>query len=360
MAQLVMKATAFAGNISKLDMTVIDVFGFGPMGSTITGVRNGDGDLQLIQWSVTGDGSSITRVRDAHAGAVSEIAMAELHYHVLTAVKNGSGDLEIISWSQDLVREGTAFGGKVSAIAICRFLPQHNPDHFAVAYRDSSGDLRVEVWSLSGSGTPKREGTASAGSVSEVKIAFISHAPYRFVTAVKNGSGDLQLIQWQASHDGKTITRIGSTSAGTASHISLIEYGELLVTSLENGSGDLQLISWRADASGAITRLETDLAGSVGAVSSCLSFDASGDDYLTTAVKNGSNALQLIDWKLIPSSGSLTRTASASTVETSRVRISTAWNSKNPGTVNPAPHSILITAMRNELSDLELISWARE
>jgi len=360
MTMLVRKATANAGHISALDLRTIEVFGFGgPMGEAVTGVRNGDGNLQLIKWNVSGDGTSITRVRDAHAGAVSEVALAVVHYHVLSAVRNGSGRLEIISWTKDLAREGSATSAEASHVAICRFLYESNPDFFAVAYRDKSHDLRVEVWSLSSTGVPTKKGSASAGSVSEVAIAFVDSSPYRFVTAVKNGSGDLELIQWSASDDGTSVTRLGSASAGSAKHISLTALGESLFTSLCNGSGNLELIAWRAHADGSFKRIETEVAGPVHAVSSCLSFDDSGDDFMTTALRNGPGDLELIDWRLT-GSGGLTRKSSASAGTTTFPRLDCAWNSRNAAVVNPAPHTILISAVCNAASDLELISWARE
>ncbi|HEY3255674.1 MAG TPA: hypothetical protein VGJ91_17065 [Polyangiaceae bacterium] len=363
MSKLVRKATAHAGKISALDLEVVDVFGFGPMGATVTALRNGDGNLQLIKWRVSGDGASIERIGDAHAGAVSEVATTVVHYHVVTAVKNGSGKLEVISWTQDLVREGTSASGEsASQIAICPFLYENNPDFFATGHSDSKGDLRVEVWTLSASGLPAFRGAATAGAASEVALAFLGFgagARYRFVTAVRNGAGELELIQWSASADGTSVQRLGSTSAGSASQISLCALGDLLFTSLRNGSGNLEIITWRSHTNGTIDRLDTVLAGSVSGVSSALSFDASGAQFLTTAVRNGGQNLELIDWK-VHGSGVLQRTSSIDAGSVSRALIRSAWNSQNPGTLNPAPNTVLISALRNAASELELISWTRE
>jgi len=363
MSKLIRKATAHAGKISALDLEVVEVFGFGPMGATVTAVRNGDGNLQLIKWQVSGDGASIQRVADAHAGAVSEVATIVVHYHVVTAVRNSSAQLEIICWTQDLVREGSSVSGEsASQIAICPFLYENNPDFFATAHRDSKADLRVEVWALSATGLPAFRGAASAGTVSEVALAFLgfgSGARYRFVTAVKNGSGDLELIQWSASSDGATVQRLGSTTAGSASQISLCALGDLVFTSLRNGAGNLEIISWRTHSNGTIDRLDTALAGSISAVSSALSFDASGAQFLTTAIRNGSQNLELIDWK-VHGNGVLQRTSSVDAGSVSLARVRSAWNSQNPGAVNPAPHTVLISAQRNGSSELELISWTRE
>lgn len=363
MSKLIRKATAQAGKISALDLEVVEVFGFGPMGATVTALRNGDGNLQLIKWNVSGDGARITRVGEAHAGPVSEVATIVAHYHVLTAVRNAAGQLEVIAWTPDLVREGTSASGEsASQIVICPFLHENRPDFFATGHRDSKGDLRVEVWSLSTSGLPAFLGAASAGAVSEVALAFLgfgSGARYRFITAVKNGAGELELIQWSASADGGTVQRLGSSTAGSASHISLCALGDLLFTSLRNGSGNLEIISWRAHSNGTIDRLDTALSGSVSAVSSALSCDASGAQYLTTAARNGADKLELVDWK-VHGSGVLQRTSSADAGSVSRVLIRSAWNSQNPGGMNPALHTVLISAVRNASSELELTSWTRE
>ncbi|HEY3667573.1 MAG TPA: hypothetical protein VGL19_16320 [Polyangiaceae bacterium] len=362
MSKLIRKATACAGRIRSLDLAVVEVFGFGPMGATVTAVQNHDGNLQLIKWDVSSDAETIQRVADAHAGAVSEVATTVVHYHVITAVRNGAGRLEVISWSQDLAREGHASSEEASQIAICPFLYEANPDFFATAHRDSKGNLKLEVWSLSSNGTPMLSGNASAGAVSEVALAFVGYEAgprYRFVSAVRNGSGELELIQWSASADGATLKRLGSVSAGAASQISIRTLGDLLITSLRNGAGNLELITWRAQANGNIVRLDTVMAGSVSAVSSTLSFDVSGEQFVTTAVRNGSEDLELIDWKL-QGNGTLQRVSQAYAGAVSLVRVSMAWSSKNPGIVNPAPDTVLLSAVRNASADLELISWVRE
>ena len=362
MSMLVRKGTAHSGKISGLGLEVVEVFGFGPMGAAVTAVRNGDGKLELIKWQVAANGANIIPAGDAVAGAVTEIATMVVHYHIVTAVKNAAGQLEVISWTQELAREGSAKSENASHISICPFLYENDPDLFATGHRDLKGNLKVEVWSLSAAGVPAWRGGAPAGAVSEVALGFLGLGTglrYRFVSAVRNGSGDLELIQWSASADGATLQRIGSASAGSASHISLRTHGDLILTSLRNGAGNLEIITWRAHSNGTIDRLDTARAGSVHDVSSALSFDASGAQFLTTAVRNGSSFLELIDWQ-VQTSGVLQRASSVTASTTSLAHIRSAWNSQNPGAVNPSPNTVLITALRNGSSDLELISWTRE
>lgn len=362
MSKLVRKATALAGRVSAVDLEVSEVFGFGPMGTTFTAVRNGQGNLQLIKWLVAADGSSISRVAEALAGTASEVATTIVHSRIVTAIKNSVGRLEVIGWTQDLARAGSASHENASRIAICPFLHEDNPDHFAVGHRDLKGNLKVDVWSLSESGVPAWRGGASAGAVSEVALAFLGLGTglrYRFVSAVRNGNGDLELIQWAAAGDGATVKRIGATTAGNASQISLCTRGDLILTSLRNGSGNLEIISWRAHSNGTIDRLDTARAGHADGVSSGLSFDVSGAQFLTTAVRNRVNDLELIDWQVQPS-GVLQRSSSALAGTASLAHLRSAWNSQNPGAVNPAPHTVLITALRNGSSDLQLIGWTRE
>jgi len=332
------------------------------MGASVTAVRNGDGNLQLIKWYVSGDGASIARGDTALAGTVSEVASTVVHYHVVTAVKNAAGQIEVISWTQDLAREGSASAENASLVAICPFLYENSPDFLATGHRDLKGNLKIEVWSLSATGAPAWRGGASAGAVSEVSLAFLGFGTglrYRFLSAVRNSIGELELIQWSASADGATVQRLGSTSAGSASHISLCTLGDLIFTSVRNGGGNLEIISWRAHSNGSIDRLDTARAGTVQSISSTLSFDASGAQFLTTAVQNGSGELELIDWQ-VQTSGVLQRISSVTAGRASLARVRSAWNSQNPGAVNPSPHTVLITAMRNGSSDLELISWTRE
>lgn len=362
MSMLVRRATARAGKTSALDLEVVEVVGFGPMGAAVTAVRNGEGNLQLTQWNVAGDGASIERVKDAIAGAVSEVATIVVHSHVVTAVVNGSGHLEVNSWTPELLRKGAAYCERASQVVICPFLDESSSDFFAAAYRDAKGALKVEVWSLSATGMPALRGAAYASSVSEVALASLGYgsgARYRLITAVRNSDGDLELIQWSASADGTTVKRLGGATAGRASQISLRVLGELVFTSLRNGAGNLEITTWRAHSNGSIDRLDTARGGSVCAVASALSFDASGAQFLTTAIRNGSDEVELIDWK-VQASGVLQWTSSAGVNAASLARIRSAWNSQNPGAVNPSPRTVLITAMRNGLSELELISWTRE
>lgn len=362
MSKLVRKATAHAGRVSALGLEVIEVFGFGPMGATVTAVRNGDGKLELINWQVAADGANIVPAGNSHAGAVNEVATMVLHDHVVTAVKNATGHLEVISWTRELVREGSATGEHASQIAICPLVDGNDPDHFATGHRDLRGNLKVDVWSLSSAGVPAWRGGGSAGAVSELALGCVGLGTglrYRFVSAVRNRSGDLELIQWAASADGATLQRIGATTAGSASEISLCTHGDWVFTSLRNGAGQLEIISWRAHSNGRIDRLDTARAGSIDGVSSVLSFDASGAQFLTTAVRNGSSVLELIDWQ-VHASGVLRQVSSTSAGSVSLARVRSAWNSQNPGAVNPSPNTVLITALRNCSSDLELISWTRE
>jgi hypothetical protein len=362
MSKLVRKATAHAGRVSALDVSVLEIFGFGPMGATITAVRNGDGNLQLIKWNVIGNGALIEHMGGVLADAVSEIATVVVHSHLVAAVKNGAGKLEVISWTQDLLRQGSASNENASQIAICSFSYESSPDFFATGHRDLKGNLKVGIWSLSAAGVPAWRGAASAGAVSEVTLAYLGHGTglrYRFISAVRNGRGDLELIQWGASADGSVVQRLGSTTAGSASQISLCTLGDLVFTSVRNGGGNLEIITWRAHSNGTLDRLDTARAGSIFGVSSTLSFDASGAQFLTTAVRNGSDELELIDW-LVHSSGALQRSSSVVAGTVSAASVRSAWNSLNPGAVNPAPHSVLITVLRNAASNLELVSWTRQ
>ncbi|HEY0466661.1 MAG TPA: hypothetical protein VGC79_20780, partial [Polyangiaceae bacterium] len=256
---------------------------------------------------------------------------------------------------------GTAFCERASQVVICPFVDDSGSEFFATAYRNAKGNLKIEVWSLAATGVPALRGATYAGAVSEVALVSLGYgtgARYRLITAIRNGDGDLELSQWSASSDGTTVKRLGSTTAGIASQISLRALGDLVFTSLCNGAGNLEIITWRAHSNGTIDRLDTAHAGRVGSVSSALSFDASGAQFLTTAVRNGSD-LELIDWK-IQASGALQWTSCAGVNAASQARIRSAWNSQNPGAVNPSPNTVLITAVRNGSSELELISWTRE
>lgn len=362
MSKLVRKATAHAGRVSALDLDVIEIFGFGPMGAAVGAFRNDDGDLELGKWIVTADGASVSRVSIAGAAGASEVAATVVHSHTVTAIKNGSGRLEVIAWTHELVRVGSATNENASQIAICAFRHENEADKFATGHRDLKGNLKVDVWSLSESGAPAWRSGTSAGAVSELALAFLGSGTglrYRFISAIRNRSGELELIQWSVSSDGATVLRLGSITAGKATQISLCTLGDLIFTSFRDDANCLQVITWRARSNGAIERLDSARAGRIEGVASALSFDASGAQFLTTAARNGSNEVELIDWQVHPS-GVLQRASSALVGVASQARIRSAWNSRNPGAVNPAPHTVLVAALRNSSSELELVCFTRE
>jgi hypothetical protein len=162
----------------------------------ITAVRTASGNLKLIAWGISPDGTRIDRLGDSgdRAGAVSEIAIAE----TVTAVRTGSGNLKLISWNvspdgKTIQRLGDREAGEATKIAISRF----SPTRFVTAVRAGNGRLKLIAYDVSSTGTITRTGDSGnlAGAVSDIALA--TPAQNNLVTAVRDGSRNLFVISWR-------------------------------------------------------------------------------------------------------------------------------------------------------------------
>jgi hypothetical protein len=152
----------------------------------------------------------------------------------------------------------------------------------------------------------KTAGGQAAGRADLVKVAPLGGGT--IVTAVKNGSGNLELIAWRVSSGGQTIQRLTPMStpaqAGHIDELSLIVDGANIVTAVRNGSDDLQVINWRM-IDGAFVRIGDTNAlppgkrpGRAEKISVCHLADK-----IVTSLRQGSGALELIAFDIVGSGG---------------------------------------------------------
>jgi hypothetical protein len=317
---------------------------------TLTALRNGSGNLELINWS-TG-GAAVKRINDSgnQAGSIGEVAVTTVRNLAITAVRNGSNALELISWDDNsgqgpIVRRADSGhqAGEASLIAVKALA---SATGVVTALRNGSGNLMLITWAVDINGNFKRLADAHAGEVSGVALSVLGNIA---VTAVRNGSGNLELITWAISPDGTSITRRtdSGNQAGSVSGIAMADATEAntprVVTAVRNGSDNLELISWNIAADGTTIRRLADIeAGTV----NWIDMARFGANRFVTAVKAGNGHLKLIAYDLAPN-GAFTRTGDSGDA---------AGDISEVSLVMP-PSNNLVTAVRNGSGDLELIAW---
>lgn len=182
---------------------------FGPAGSIpavaavtpnwfVTAMRSPSGTLQLDSWSV-GASNAMSHAATATAGAVSSLDITAWDgIHVATPVRNGSGDLELIDWTLNtatgaITRDSAETIGAVSEVAASTI-----GSLVFTASLTSTGAVDAGVWGYNGS-----QITAGASAVHEnasaVAAAPLSTGLYS-VTASRTAAGDLQLDVWSGDY----------------------------------------------------------------------------------------------------------------------------------------------------------------
>jgi hypothetical protein len=277
----------------------------------VTASRKSDGTLQLIAWEVTPSGD-ISKFDTAKAGEVGEVAVQGLTTNlVATAVTDAAGDLKIISWMVpdfgQIQRSDSKSAGGVSLVATAQWYS----GHMVTAVRDSNGNLEIIYWHVADNGQIERMGSAGAGGVSRIAVikeeGSFSLSEAEFITAVRDKSHDLKMIAWKVSANGD-VERLGDYTAGEISRVSMTYLGSGRTTvAVKDASGNLKIINfmwrWVQDPNNPtvlhqeFVRMEDASAGAISEVG-VASVETSGY-YFATAVRNGSDNLEVILWQLV-------------------------------------------------------------
>jgi hypothetical protein len=173
----------------------------------VTAVRTATGNLKVITWGISRDGTRISRLGDSGDwGIVKEIAIAD----TVTAVRTDSGRLRLASW--DISPDGTSvtsyntkLEGDADWITICRFDPSgRNPARYVVGLRAGNKRLKLIAYDVDSTGSILRTGDSDKGAESitgkkpgvATRIA-LSPAVNYLVAAMRDGSDNLKLINWK-------------------------------------------------------------------------------------------------------------------------------------------------------------------
>jgi len=302
-------AEATAGDASAIRVKAIN------SDQAIVALRNGSGKLELIGWQLAARDFAVTRVADtaSHPIDAQEVALALIGQRAVTAIRSGSGRLRLDSWdlSADLSsinwshETGTAAGDAdlITATVL-------EPDLVVTAVRNASGNLLLIVWRLESDGTLSRlnHENAQAGEIDEIGLVTLDTS--NVITAVRNGSGHLQVIGWHIDTNG-TVTRwVTDGHAGDVSALAVTALGVTgptpdIVTAVRDGSDQLLLIVWRVSVDDrTVTRL-TDSGdqghdGDASQLSLCVvQSPPSGRQIILTAQRRESGNLKLASWQLL-------------------------------------------------------------
>jgi hypothetical protein len=173
------------------------------------------------------------------------------------------------------------------------------------------------------------------------------------VTAVATASGQLKLISWRPAEDGLSIARLNDSGGqgGTADLLDLaVAAFGFCVTATRGTNGKLQIVVWKLNPStGEITRTSDD-GGSEGAVGEiAMAQSPLGDGRVIIAVSDGAGNLVLKNWE-VDQFGKLHR------------RGDTAIQGNGAGqatnlTIRSLSNGRVLTAVRTGSGNLKLIVW---
>lgn len=244
-----------AGEISALAMTTTR----GGDRKSVTAMRDAYGDLKVIVWDVKLQNGEAKIVRQGEnlGGDVSAVAIARARNFkgVFTAVRDSANKLRVIPWTMSsdgatLTRGDHVVAGAVSTHIAVAPLAQG----VAVAMRDAQGNLRMITWKTSSSGDiVKRHSTRVAGKATDITLLTTPLGDSNLTSVVRGGNGRLYLIGWVVANDGRNLRRVGSSRAGSASHISAdvvsrsypgLDPRDMVLTSVKDAAGNLRLITW--------------------------------------------------------------------------------------------------------------------
>ncbi len=300
------------GRVSEI---AIDTMG---TDKVVTAVRDRNGRLKLIAWSVD-DNGMVARLGDSGdlGQAGSKIALQPLSLsrsRAVTAMRNANGDLELITWEMDAGGSWTQLDSFTSSytadqIGVTNYCRNCAPDIFdpptyrvITGVKDNASNLKLISWDINANGNIAQhlESTAAAQCTSQIAINYQkAFDKDRIITAVQNSSGNLELATWRFN-DGQIerLSDSGTQAGQTLSEIRMVGLATpgWLMTAMQTSSGNLKLISWRFARDGEITRFiaSGSQAGFVSKIALC---QLTGNTFVT-AVKASDGTLKLISWKV--------------------------------------------------------------
>lgn len=219
------------------------------------------------------------------------------------------------------------------------------------AVSDSNQDLKLITWKISLDGKSIiRMGASSAGNVSLLDI--VGSSNNRFVTAVRAANGNLLLIAWQVHPATGEVWRLDDTSSaeGTVSLVTMTQSplgdGRVLIA-VRDGDGNLVVKNWEITPNGTLKRVgDTAIQGQPAGAINCVAVGAISKGRVVTAVGDSNGKLKLIVWEILANGG--IKRLSDSGLQGEAITL--------VNVVGGADGRVY-TAVRNSTGNLKLVSW---
>lgn len=313
--------------------------------------------LELISWDLVGL-DTLDRKSDIDDVAVKEVALSEpTPDYVLAALRLADDTLKMIAYRVnalgDFQQVAVATAGEISELKVAT-LGGGDPKT-VTAVRTVGGDMKLIVWDVdvanNGTVTLARLGETSTGPASRLAVTK-ARAFTGVYTALRDSLGSLKVIPWQISSDGLSFTRGDDVTSGTAgTEIAVAALAQGVAVAMRDAGGNLQLKTWSASGID-ITSLQS--SASAGAVSEVgLLTTPLGASNLTTPVRDGSGNLQLIGWAADSNGSNLRRLGSSKAGASTQIAASSVYRSY----VGLDPRDMITTLVRASNGDLKLITW---
>ena len=332
------KGTGAGGEVSEVDVAQV------ADGRVVTAVRTSSGNLKLIVWDISTDGTQVTRKGEIEAGSATDIRVCGFALGlVVTALREDNHDLKLIAWrikaNGEAERKGSEAAGTIQALAMCRLSIDY-VEYVVLAVREKENNLKIIAWKLTPHGNFIRMADANAG---DVKLVSISSAGMDSVeTYIRDSDGNLKVILWQIT-SGKVI-RKGDATAGPIDDVSGCNMDlDLSIAAVRTG-GHLKVIAWQASADQLELERRGDSSNEAGAVKE-IATCRMGTDLLVTAVRDADNKLKVILWELIAEGAQVNRRDSDEDKACSRIAVCYA---------GPA---VFTTAVRDHDGNLNVSAW---
>ena len=218
--------------------------------NVVTAVQLPNNDLKVIAWQLDADGR-IRRLADAEAGEVDGFDVSASWLGATTSVRDGSGNLKVINWTVRkqgdtwfVNRKGSAVIAPTTSTLVATGMDI--PSHGATAYTDAFDWLKVSSWA------GDYDGNVSPVSTYHVGAKCTEIASERLGTELlavgcrATGNSNLLMTLLDIGPGGQGIQLLDHQFVGGISALSLARaHQDVVVTAVRNGAGNLQLIAWK-------------------------------------------------------------------------------------------------------------------
>ena len=217
--------------------------------NAVTAVQMPNDDLKVIAWQLDADGT-ISRLAEADAGEVDGFDISASWLGVTTSVRDGSGNLRVINWqvrrydNWQITRKGTWVGQPTESLIDATGMDI--PSHGTTAYTDAFDWLRLSTWGVD------YAGGVAPWSSHHTGIKCSDFAAERLGTELLAigcravGNSNLLMTLFHIGPNGLAVSMLDHEYIGTVSDLSLARaHKDVVVSAVRNGSGNLQLIAWK-------------------------------------------------------------------------------------------------------------------